>query len=285
MKTTNKARKYKSPLIDELLEETTPIEMEQSKSKMQIAAKIEDLMIERGWNKTQFAGMVGKNPSEITKWLSGTQNFTIDILIEIASAFKVNITELFTNKKEQVIYRGKIAVKSSGKAAEIRRFCFNFSRRSNCIFILLQHSEMNTIEQKEVNIKMQIKAIELLNNSIILPPNAKNPITNFNFNLNIESKADTSKKLVFVIVNVEIKNDDQSLIIGTISVSCVYEIFNFEEVIKIEVDGRINMPPKLVETLNIISISTTRGVMFSTFKGTFLHNAFLPIIDPKMLIN
>jgi hypothetical protein len=144
---------------------------------------------------------------------------------------------------------------------------------------------MNTIEQKEVNIKMQIKAIELLNNSIILPPNAKNPITNFNFNLNIESKADTSKKLVFVIVNVEIKNDDQSLIIGTISVSCVYEIFNFEEVIKIEVDGRINMPPKLVETLNIISISTTRGVMFSTFKGTFLHNAFLPIIDPKMLIN
>ena len=132
---------------------------------------------------------------------------------------------------------------------------------------------------------MQIKAIELLNNSIILPPNAKNPITNFNFNLNIESKADTSKKLVFVIVNVEIKNDDQSLIIGTISVSCVYEIFNFEEVIKIEVDGRINMPPKLVETLNIISISTTRGVMFSTFKGTFLHNAFLPIIDPKMLIN
>lgn len=143
---------------------------------------------------------------------------------------------------------------------------------------------MNTIEQKEVNIEMQIKAIELLNNSIILPPNAKNPITNFNFNLNIESKADVTKKLVFVIVNVEIKNDDQSLIIGTISVSCVYEIFNFEEVIKIEVDGKINMPPKLVETLNIISISTTRGVMFSTFKGTFLHNAFLPIIDPKMLI-
>lgn len=119
MKTTNKARKYKSPLIDELLEETTPIEMEQSKSKMQIAAKIEDLMTERGWSKSQFSGMVGKNPSEITKWLSGTQNFTIDILIEIALAFKVNITELFTNKKEQVIYRGKIAVKSSGKAAEI----------------------------------------------------------------------------------------------------------------------------------------------------------------------
>jgi uncharacterized protein YbbC (DUF1343 family) len=33
--------------------------------------------------------------------------------------------------------------------------------------------------------------------------------------------------------------------------------------------------------LNSISLSTTRGAMFSTFKGTFLHGAVLPIIDPK----
>jgi hypothetical protein len=33
--------------------------------------------------------------------------------------------------------------------------------------------------------------------------------------------------------------------------------------------------------LNRISISTTRGAMFSTFKGTFLHAAILPIVDPK----
>ncbi len=144
---------------------------------------------------------------------------------------------------------------------------------------------MNTTKINEVNIEMQLKAIELLNSSIILPPNANTPITNFNFNINIESKVDENKKLIYVIVNVEIKNDDQSFIVGTISVSCVYQIFNFDEAIKLNNDGKINIPPKLVETLNIISISTVRGAMFATFKGTFLHNAFLPIIDPKMLVS
>jgi hypothetical protein len=66
-----------------------------------------------------------------------------------------------------------------------------------------------------------------------------------------------------------------------LSVSCIFEIANFEDVIKLEADGKVNIPQSLIETFNIISISTTRGVMFSTFKGTFLHGAVLPIIDPK----
>jgi transcriptional regulator with XRE-family HTH domain len=115
----NKARKYKSQLIDELLEETTPLEMEQTKTKMQIAAKIEDFLKLKGWSKSEFAQKVGKNPSEITKWLSGVQNFTIDVLIEIAIAFEINISELFKQNKEQVIYRKRIAVKSSRSNAFI----------------------------------------------------------------------------------------------------------------------------------------------------------------------
>jgi hypothetical protein len=84
-----------------------------------------------------------------------------------------------------------------------------------------------------------------------------------------------------VIVHVEIKNDDHSVVLGSLSVSCIFEILNFEDVIKVEADGKVNIPQRLIETLNIISVSTTRGVMFSTFKGTFLHGAVLPIIDPK----
>ena len=41
------------------------------------------------------------------------------------------------------------------------------------------------------------------------------------------------------------------------------------------------LPTDIIVTINSISISTIRGIMFSTFKGTYLHNAFLPIIDPK----
>ncbi|MFY7732946.1 MAG: hypothetical protein ACOVSR_05645 [Bacteroidia bacterium] len=140
---------------------------------------------------------------------------------------------------------------------------------------------MANIENKDLNVEMQIRAIELLNGSLNLPANPNTPVTNFNFNISIESRADAVNKLVFVIVHVEIKNDDHSVVLGALSISCIFEIVNFEDVIKVEADGKVNIPQRLIETLNIISISTTRGVMFSTFKGTFLHGAVLPIIDPK----
>lgn len=140
---------------------------------------------------------------------------------------------------------------------------------------------MAKIENDDFNVEMQIRAIELLNGSLSLPVKSNTPVTNFNFNINIESRADAVNKLVFVIVHVEIKNDDHLVVLGALSVSCIFEIVNFEDVIKLDSDGKVNIPQRLIETLNIISISTTRGVMFSTFKGTFLHGAVLPIIDPK----
>ena len=79
MNKINKARKYNSSKLQELLDEVSPLEMEQTKIKMQLAARIEDIMRAKGWNKSQFAAKMGKNPSEITKWMSGTQNFTVDI--------------------------------------------------------------------------------------------------------------------------------------------------------------------------------------------------------------
>lgn len=112
MNKTTKARKYNSSKLQELLDEVTPLEMEQTKVKMQLAARIEDFMRAKGWNKSQFAEKVGKNPSEITKWFSGTQNFTTDVLTEIAFALGVELTALFGKKQVQVIYRKEIVVKS-----------------------------------------------------------------------------------------------------------------------------------------------------------------------------
>ncbi|TVR81954.1 MAG: XRE family transcriptional regulator [Chitinophagaceae bacterium] len=113
MNKVTKARKHKSSKLQELLDEVTPLEMEQTKTKMQLAARIEDFMKAKGWNKSQFAEKVGKNPSEITKWLSGTQNFTVDVLTEIASTLGVELTALFGKKQLQVIYRKEIVAKSN----------------------------------------------------------------------------------------------------------------------------------------------------------------------------
>lgn len=140
---------------------------------------------------------------------------------------------------------------------------------------------MSQIEHKEFSVDLQLKSIELLKGSITLPSTPDVSLSNFNFNINMESKADATNKLLFVIVSVEIRSEDQNHIMGSLAASCIYGISNFDEIIKIEADGKLNIPQPLVEILNSISISTTRGIMFSTFKGTFLHNAFLPIIDPR----
>jgi len=138
---------------------------------------------------------------------------------------------------------------------------------------------MAKIENNYFKVELQLKTIELLNGTLQLPVVQNAAITSFNYNINIESRADAANKLVFVIVHVQIKNDNQTNILGALSVSCVFEIENFEEMIKTEPDGKLNIPQPLIDTLNSISISTTRGIMFSTFKGTFLHNAILPVIE------
>jgi hypothetical protein len=140
---------------------------------------------------------------------------------------------------------------------------------------------MSTIENKDFTIDLQLKSIELLKGSINLPSVPEVSLNNFNFNISLESKADATNKFLFVIVSVEIRSEDQNHILGSLAVSCIYSIVNFDEVVKIEADGKLDIPQPLVEILNSISISTARGVMFSTFKGTFLHNAFLPIVDPR----
>jgi transcriptional regulator with XRE-family HTH domain len=106
------AKKHSSALISGLLNETTTAEKLQVSTKMQVAARLHDLITAAGLSKGAFAEKANKNPSEITKWLSGTHNFTIDILCEIALALNVPVAELFAFEQTQVINKVQIVVSS-----------------------------------------------------------------------------------------------------------------------------------------------------------------------------
>lgn len=51
-----------------------------------IADRLQSILDELGWKKKDLAEKLGKNPSEVTKWLSGSHNFTMDTLAEIEQA-------------------------------------------------------------------------------------------------------------------------------------------------------------------------------------------------------
>lgn len=138
-------------------------------------------------------------------------------------------------------------------------------------------------ETKDVRAEVQLKGIELLKSSVNAPADPNSPLTNFGFSFNLESRIEPGKKLIFMIVSVETIEEESKTTVGSISVSCIYEVVNFEEAIKLGKDNKYEIPTDLIELLNSTSISTTRGIMFSIFKGTFLHNALLPLVNVKQL--
>lgn len=89
--TRKQAREYDSPLLKSLLAKITPEEHERTVNQMMMAARIEDGMIAKGWNKGEFAKKMGKTPSTISLWLSGSHNFTLDILTDIQRVLGIQL--------------------------------------------------------------------------------------------------------------------------------------------------------------------------------------------------
>lgn len=95
-----KTSKTKSPLLENILKNIPEQDLNKIRNRMIISARIEDCMKKEGLNKIAFANKMGKHPSEITKWLSGTQNFTTDTLTEIATILNATIADLVKDQKE-----------------------------------------------------------------------------------------------------------------------------------------------------------------------------------------
>ena len=97
--------------LDRLLQEITPEEQEKTNAKMLLAAKIADAMAVKGWNNKKLMDEMGKkNASEITRWLSGTHNFTMETLIDLGRVLDTNFLNI--EKKELPVQHFKISVVS-----------------------------------------------------------------------------------------------------------------------------------------------------------------------------
>jgi transcriptional regulator with XRE-family HTH domain len=112
---------YNSPQMDELFSDFDPAEAARVENRMLLAAKIDDAIKAKGWSKKEFAGKMGKSPSEISKWLSGTHNFTSDTLVDIAKILGTSLIDLEEQKlipKPVQTIRYQIIISSTmGKAA------------------------------------------------------------------------------------------------------------------------------------------------------------------------
>lgn len=132
------------------------------------------------------------------------------------------------------------------------------------------------------NISFAVTGIELLDYAITSPNKAIADGMPYRFDLNIEHRFNIEQKRVFVVVAVRIHIDGIESELVSAKVSCIYYIPNIENFVE---GKKVTFPNDFIVTLNSISLSTVRGVLFTLFRGTFLHNVILPILDPKEFIS
>jgi transcriptional regulator with XRE-family HTH domain len=101
----NKARKHSSPLIKELKSRIPQTMKESINRRMSLAARIDDVLQARGLTNQEFAFMMGKKPSEISRWLSGTHNFTTETLWEIERVLNIQLL-VSSPRKEPIQFEG-----------------------------------------------------------------------------------------------------------------------------------------------------------------------------------
>jgi len=134
--------------------------------------------------------------------------------------------------------------------------------------------------EKKIDIKFQIKGVEIIEVQLNAPISAKPQFKTFNYKINIEHRIISEKKLVVNQVSIEIYGDaKEQVLLGKIMTALSFEINNFNDFAD-KGQSVVNLPESIFTTFNSIAISTTRGIMFSQFRGTYLHNAILPIVDP-----
>jgi hypothetical protein len=106
----------------------------------------------------------------------------------------------------------------------------------------------------------------------------------FDFNVSVQTNLEAKNKLAVYFVRVNVIKKSENRIIASITTACGFEIQNFDEAFPNGSKDEYLADRDLDLALKNISISTTRGVMFGEFRGTPMHNAILPIIDPSTLV-
>lgn len=86
---------YSSDLITDLLNKITPEEQDQIDHKMQIAKMIYMALKAKGWKNIDLAEKLKlKSPSLVSKWLSGTHNFTVETLVQLQRVLDIKLLNI-----------------------------------------------------------------------------------------------------------------------------------------------------------------------------------------------
>ncbi len=96
--------KVNKNILDDILANIPENEVGITEYRMDLAVKIDKAMRARGLQKQELAEKLGKKPSVITKWLSGTHNFTSDTLWQVERESGIKLLNLSPETQTEKVY-------------------------------------------------------------------------------------------------------------------------------------------------------------------------------------
>lgn len=135
--------------------------------------------------------------------------------------------------------------------------------------------------QTIANVSCQLTSIELLESVINSARHTLEDLPIYQFDIQIEHRTQVDKGILFALCSIIVLSEDKNYEYGSIKTNCVFQLDDLSRFVNPELK-QVKLPEQLTVIINSITISTSRGVMFANFRGTHLHNAVLPILDPKV---
>lgn len=85
----------RSKIIEERRRQVSPEVKERVSLSFQIVDRIHQILVERNLRQKDLALMLGKSEAEISKWMRGTHNFTIDTIVSIEEALNAPVLQVY----------------------------------------------------------------------------------------------------------------------------------------------------------------------------------------------
>ena len=127
----------------------------------------------------------------------------------------------------------------------------------------------------------RIGGLDLLSCQLAEPAPGFAPDQKMNFNLQLKHQIMDKESAIGVICTIKTTHDESGQDLATFTGRMVFQVDDLSKHTKKDDNGQIGLPKDLINNVNGVTISTLRGMMWATFKGTYLHRAVLPIVNPE----
>ncbi len=88
----------RSRILEERRKSVDPEVRKSVDLSFQIVDRIHHVLAAKGLKQKDLAALLGKSEAEISKWMRGTHNFTIDTLVSIEEALDTPIVQVFQHE-------------------------------------------------------------------------------------------------------------------------------------------------------------------------------------------